>query len=439
MDAAAARRWRAHDVVRAPAKLVPALARGLAAARAARTAARRRRRRRPARRPKPTSCSRSRRPSSRTRSCGRPAIVVDRARRSRGRVCRRHAEGDVNVFQADGRRSPPAPARSWCRPGWTAAPAPPAEPATGGNPFARFFREEPTRSELVPGDGRRRRAGHAAVLAAHAPHRPRVHLDRRPAGGADARPSSRPPSSRASPLTIGGASVDRRAAGRVPLRRSRSAARSAATSRRAGGDRRLRRDAGDRADRRERGAAARGPCPRAQRDAAVRCPACVRVRAAARAGRWTPAGAPVTLHVARRRRLGAVHRARRRPPSRRAPTRSPRRSRSAAAPSTRRCRRSTIRTSRSTGSTRRRGDGARARSDGGAGEGRLRHGRRRSRARGDPPARARRHAAHRRRPRRRATSRASTRSSSASAPRRAGRRSSPPTPGCCSTCATAAR
>jgi LmbE family N-acetylglucosaminyl deacetylase len=147
MDAAASQALASADIVRDPVRLVPVLARGLAAARAARTAA-----------------------AALTAPAGakaeadfllalKVAEFEDALVRASGIVVDALADrevasvGDtlrvnVNVFQPD--RTPvTAGASTLVAPaGWTVAPAPPPDAPAGGNPIARFFREEPTRTEL---------------------------------------------------------------------------------------------------------------------------------------------------------------------------------------------------------------------------------------------------------------------------------------------------
>ena len=147
MDAAAAQALASADIVRAPAKLVPVLARGLAAARAARTAA------------AAVSATAGAKAEADFLLAIKVAQFEDALVRASGTVIDALADrevasaGDtlkvnVNVFQADGSPVTAGASTVVVPDGWTAAPAPPAEPATGGNPIARFFREEPTRTEL---------------------------------------------------------------------------------------------------------------------------------------------------------------------------------------------------------------------------------------------------------------------------------------------------
>jgi LmbE family N-acetylglucosaminyl deacetylase len=146
MDAAAAQALASADVLRAPAKVVPVLARGLAAARAARTAA----------------AALSAPAGARAEVDFLLAIKVgefeDALVRASGIVVDALADrevasaGDtlkvnVNVFQSDGTPVTAGASTLAVPAGWSAAPAPPAEAAAGGSPFARFFREEPTRTE----------------------------------------------------------------------------------------------------------------------------------------------------------------------------------------------------------------------------------------------------------------------------------------------------
>ena len=248
----------------------------------------------------------------------------------------------------------------------------------------------------MAGHGRGRCAADAAVLAAHAPHRPRVHLDRRPDGAADAalRSAGR---RRARPADHRRRGRDRGAARRLPLRRFGPRRDPPRPGDRAGGDRRLRRDAGDRADRRRGGAAARGSvsacAARRCRQGPASCACCRRT-----AGRWTPAGAPITFTS---RGEGASVPFTVTPPASVAPGAytldaqvTDRRPHLRHVDADHRLPAHPEAPALRAGAD----DGARARPGGGAGEGRLHHGRRRSRARGDPPARARRHAADRRRP-----------------------------------------
>ncbi len=230
----------------------------------------------------------------------------------------------------------------------------------------------------------------------HASHRPRVHLDRRSDGAADG--SVRAAGHRrARPADHRQRGHHGRPARRLPLRRFCPRRDPPRPRDRAGGDHRLRRDAGHRADRRRGGAAARGPRPRAQRDAAVRARRRARAPAAGVAG---GAGRRAShLHVARRRGVGAVHR--HAAGQRRAGRLHAQRPGHDWRPHLRHVDADDRLSAHPEAPPLRAGadDGARARSRGGAGEGRLRHGRRRSRPGSDPPARARRHAAHRRRPR----------------------------------------
>ncbi|MFI5077488.1 MAG: PIG-L family deacetylase, partial [Vicinamibacteria bacterium] len=143
MDAAAVQALASADIVRAPVKLVPGLARGLAAARAARTAA--------AALPAPSGA----RAEADFLLAIKVAEFEDALVRASGIVVDALADrevasaGDtlkvnVNVFQPDGTPVTAGASTLVVPAGWTVAPAPPPEAATG---FARFFREEPTRTD----------------------------------------------------------------------------------------------------------------------------------------------------------------------------------------------------------------------------------------------------------------------------------------------------
>ena len=256
MDAAAAEALASADIVRAPAKLVPVLARGLAAARAARTAA------------AALSAPADARAEADfllalkvARVRGRAGAGVAGSSSTRSPIARSPPPAtrlrvNVNVFQPDGRRSRPAPARS-------------SSPRDGPR---RRRRRRPKPRAAAPSrasSASSRRATEpwqvtvaadapptAAVLAAHAPHRPRVHLDRRADRAADAAVRSAG-CRRARAADHRRRGRDRRAAGRLSLRRLGPRRDPPRRRDRAGGDRRLRRDAGDRADRRARRSRAR--------------------------------------------------------------------------------------------------------------------------------------------------------------------------------------
>ena len=146
MDAAAAEALASADIVRAPVTLVPVLARGLAAARAARTAA------------AALSATADAKAEADFLLTLKVAEFEDALVRASGIVVDALAErevasaGDtlrvnVNMFQPDGAPVTAGPSTLVVPAGWTAAPAPPPEAAPGGSPFARFFREEPTRTD----------------------------------------------------------------------------------------------------------------------------------------------------------------------------------------------------------------------------------------------------------------------------------------------------
>jgi len=146
MDTAAAQALASADVLRAPAKVVPVLARGLAAARAARTAA----------------AALSAPAGAKAEADFLLGIKVeefeDALVRASGIVLDALADrevasaGDtlkvnVNVFQPDGTPVTAGASTLVVPAGWSVAPAPPPAEGAGGSPFARFFREEPTRTE----------------------------------------------------------------------------------------------------------------------------------------------------------------------------------------------------------------------------------------------------------------------------------------------------
>jgi LmbE family N-acetylglucosaminyl deacetylase len=146
MDTAAAEALASADIVRAPVKLVPALARGLVAARGARTAA------------AALSAPAGARAEADFLLAIKVAEFEDALVRASGIVVDALADRevasagdaltvDVNVFQPDGTRVTLGASTLVVPAGWTAAPAPPPDPTTGGNAGARFFREEPTRTE----------------------------------------------------------------------------------------------------------------------------------------------------------------------------------------------------------------------------------------------------------------------------------------------------
>ena len=133
MDAAAAQALASADVVRAPAKLVPVLARGLAAARAARTAA------------AALSAPAGARAEADFLLAIKVAEFEDALVRASGIVVDALADrevasaGDtlkvnVNVFQPDGAPVTAGASTLVVPAGWTAAPAPPPEPADRRQP-----------------------------------------------------------------------------------------------------------------------------------------------------------------------------------------------------------------------------------------------------------------------------------------------------------------
>jgi LmbE family N-acetylglucosaminyl deacetylase len=145
MDAAAAEALASADIVRAPVKLVPVLARGLVAARAARTAA------------AALSAPASARAEAGFLLALKVAEFEDALVRASGIVVDALADREVasaggtltvhvNVFQPDGAPVTAGGSTLVVPAGWTAAPVPPPD-AAGGNPVARFFREEPSRTE----------------------------------------------------------------------------------------------------------------------------------------------------------------------------------------------------------------------------------------------------------------------------------------------------
>jgi LmbE family N-acetylglucosaminyl deacetylase len=146
MDAAVAEALAGADAVRTPAKLVPVLARGLAAARAARTAT------------ATLSAAADAKAEAEFLLAIKVAQFEEALVRASGVVVDALADrevaspGDtlrvtVNLFQSDGMPATAGPSTIAAPAGWAAAPAAPAADSAGGSPVARFFREEPTRAE----------------------------------------------------------------------------------------------------------------------------------------------------------------------------------------------------------------------------------------------------------------------------------------------------
>ncbi len=146
MDAAAAEALAGADVVLAPAKLVPTLARGLAVARAARAAV--------ARVAAPEAAKDEAEfllaikvAEFEDALVRASAIVVDaladREIASAGDALR----VNVNLFQPEGSTVTVGPSTLVVPAGWSAKPAPLPPEGSSGSPVARFFREVPTRAE----------------------------------------------------------------------------------------------------------------------------------------------------------------------------------------------------------------------------------------------------------------------------------------------------
>ena len=147
MDAAAGEALASADLLRAPEKLVPTLARGLASARAARSAA------------AGLSASADAKAEAEFLLAIKVAQFEDALVRASGIVVDALADrevasaGDalkinVNVFQPDGNPVTAGPSALAVPDGWSATLAPPPTEPAGGGGFARFFREEPSRTEL---------------------------------------------------------------------------------------------------------------------------------------------------------------------------------------------------------------------------------------------------------------------------------------------------
>ena len=291
MDAAAVEALASADIVRAPVTLVPVLARGLAAARAARTAA------------AALSAPADARAEADFLLALKVAEFEDALVRASGIVVDALADrevasaGDtlrvnVNVFQPDGTPVTAGASTLVVPAGWTAAPAPPPAEAAGGSPFARFFREEPTRTE----------PWQVTVAADALPTQP--YWLRTPRTGPvftwtgvptalQTRPFDPPARRRPRAADDRRRGRDRGAAGRLSLRRSGPRRDPPRRGDRAGGDRRLRRDAGDRADRRA-AAQPRTVRVRVRSETLPSGPGVVRVLPP---DGWqvTPAGAPITF------------------------------------------------------------------------------------------------------------------------------------------------
>ncbi len=205
MDTAVAQALGSADLVRAPVRLVPVLARGLAAARAARAAV--------ARLAAPADAK----AEAEFLLAIKVAQIEDALVRASGVVVDALADREVasagdtlrvtiHLFQPDGTAVAAGPGTVSVPAGWSAAPATAPAETTGGSPFARFFREEPTRAE--PWD--------VTVAAGASPTEP--YWLRTPRTGPvftwtgvptslQTRPFDRPLLVARVPLTIGGAAV----------------------------------------------------------------------------------------------------------------------------------------------------------------------------------------------------------------------------------------
>ncbi len=212
-------------------------------------------RRRPAPRRRPTSCSRIKVAEFEDALVRASGIVVDALADREVASAGDTLKVNVNVFQPDGTPVTAGASTLVVPAGWTRGAGATAAEARRRQPVRALLPRGADPDRAVAGHGRGRCAADAAVLAAHAPHRPRVHLDRRPDGAADAAVRSAA-GRRARPADHRRRGRDRGAAGRLPLRRRGPRRDPPRRGDRAGGDRRLRRDAGDRADRRRGGAAA---------------------------------------------------------------------------------------------------------------------------------------------------------------------------------------
>jgi LmbE family N-acetylglucosaminyl deacetylase len=205
IDAAARTALLSPDLVRAPAKLVPGLARGLSAARAALAAV-------PAIKAPDAAKAEAtflldRKVAEFEDALVRAAGVVvdplsDREVAAPGDTIR----VSVNLFVPDGSPVVAAPATLALPAGWTPTPAAAATPAAGTNPIARLFREQPTRAELldvhVPAEAR-----FSEPYWLRTPRTGPVFTWTGVAGGLQGRPFDPPDVVARVPLTIGGVQI----------------------------------------------------------------------------------------------------------------------------------------------------------------------------------------------------------------------------------------